>query len=199
MTTITKPQAQMLATLACDVRPHGARQWKPDAVMAEIEKLRGRSLGAVICAVTRCAMDRNAVRPECISSPGSHWGDTQIVTDWTPNSVPAAERCTVCSHTADVCRMRFRGDHEFKSAVAAARDAEAVPIAERAAAIRPTLQPTAGPTERRTIEDMAAANPELHARLQRVREMLPEPPLQEPSPPPSHSPEPAVPDREEVL
>jgi hypothetical protein len=182
--TVTRDQAQMLATLACDVRPTGARQWTPDKVMAEIEKIRDRSLGTVICAVTRAAMDRNAQRPEVISSPGSHWADTMIAQAFVPRTSTAAERCTVCSELETACQMRWAHDHVFESAAMAARRAAGAD-AERLAAIRATLAPTAGPTERRTLADMAEANPELHARVEAVRAANPglqAPPMREPEP-----------------
>jgi hypothetical protein len=183
--TVTKDQAQMLATLACATRPMGARQWKPDAVMAEIEKLRDRTLGSVICAVTRAAMDRNAQRPEVISSAGSHWSDTQTV---VPQTEPVArgDRCSICSLPKNACELRWRHDHEFDSLIdAARRKAEGTPeaMAEVIAALKDEIA-AADPREPapRGLEDMAERNPKLKARVDAIRAVLPVPPMQEPEP-----------------
>jgi hypothetical protein len=185
--TVTKDQAQMLATLACASRPTGARQWKHDDVMAEIAKVSGRSLPAVICAVTRAAMDRNAQRPSVIASAGSHWGDTMLATDWTPNFVDRVDRCSVCSHTETVCRMRWAGDHDFRSVAVAAKEAEAGTNVATAAvivalkdelALAPPREPAPG-----GLEDMADRNPKLRARVDALRAVLPPgPPMRESGP-----------------
>jgi hypothetical protein len=179
--TVTKDQAQMLATLVCAARPVGARQWKPEAVMAELAKFTDRNLGAVICAVTRCAMDRNVQRPEAIVSAGSHWGDTAVSQPFVPQTMTSDQRCSICSLSEPACRIRFGADHEFKSAAMAAKEAADVDARAKVQAIRGELEPTAGPTQRRTLEDMAEANPELHARLEQVRQnvALKEIPMQE--------------------
>jgi hypothetical protein len=162
MTTITKDDAQMLATLACHARPHGARQWKPDEVMAQLEKLRGRSLGSVICAVTRCAMDRNVQRPEAIPSPGSHWSDTMLTSTWVPNRPDPAVVAAVKAGAVDTASEHGQ---------------------ELVASVRKVLAVTSGPSGFRTAEDFAEANPELHARLERVRQMVPDAVTREPEPP----------------
>jgi hypothetical protein len=180
--TVTKDQAQMLATLAVRCRPTGARQWKPDDVMAELAKLTDRNLGAVICATIRAAMDRDANRPAVIASAGSHWSDTQVAAPFVPQVLDAGERCSVCSMSEPACRVRHGvGDHEFKSAAMAAKDA--ADAAEHVAAVRAEVVATSGPTERRTLEELAEANPELHARIEAVRQnaALKEIPMQETS------------------
>lgn len=175
--SVTKEDAQMLATLATRCRPTGARQWKPDDVMAELAKLTDRNLGAVICATIRAAMDRDANRPAVIASAGSHWSDTQVAAPFVPQVLDAGERCSVCSMSEPACRVRHGvGDHEFKSAAMAVK--EAADAAEHVAAVRAEVVATSGPTERRTSEELAEANPKFHERLERVRQMIPEMPLQ---------------------
>lgn len=179
--TITRDQAQMLTTLACAARPTGARQWNPDDVMAEIKKLAGRSLGSVICAVTRASMDRGAERPAVISSAGSHWSDTAISEPFVPRAAPVGTRCTVCGETEEGHRMQ---DHAYRMPQPPP-DPEVV--AAKVAALKAELAPTSGPTERRTLEDLAEANPELHARVAALREANPglgAPPTREPDPQP---------------
>lgn len=187
MTAWTQARAQALADLACAVRPPSARQWKPDDVMAELAKLRGRSLGSVICATTRCAMDRHAERPSCISSPGSHWGDTMLVTDWVPNTVPREDRCSACSKPRSQC-PDSDDDHRFRSAAVAAkeaRDGTSEATSAAVAALRDELRAT--PKRPPATGGLAdAPDPVLHARVQRLRATNPglrSPGLTEPTEP----------------
>lgn len=184
--TVTKDQAQMLATLACATRPTGSRQWKPDAVMAEIEKIRDRSLGGVICAVIRAAMDRNAQRPEVISSAGSHWSDTQVV---APVAEPVAPEncCSICYLPYNACRLRGRHNHEFDSLVDAKRRKEqgmpdelhtVIAALKDEIAATPRCEPAP-----QGLEEYAERNPKLKARVDAVRASLPK------GPPVDHEPE----------
>jgi hypothetical protein len=174
--TVTKDQAQMLATLACASRPTGARQWNPAKVMVEIGTLRARglSLGAIACAVFRCAMDRNVEREGCISSPGSHWSDTRIAEVFVPQVMDSRERCSICSMAEPSCRMRHSvDDHEFESvAMAAKRKSEADPQAIQGAiaALKAGIEP-AEKTPTKTLE--ATDKPELKARLDALLEKNP--------------------------
>lgn len=186
--TVTKPQAQMLATLACDSRPIGARQWQPDDVMAEIEKVRGRSLPAVICGVIRCAMDRGAERPSCISSPGSHWSDTRIEQAFVPQTMTAGERCSICSMTEAACRIRHStDDHEFESAaMAARRKSEGDPegLTKAIAALKAGIEPTEE-AHVKTLKEIKAERPGFAERLAAIEAKHPLPSLQEPQPEPT--------------
>src|SRR4051812_25690600 len=173
--TVTPDQGRMIATLACESRPTGARRWKPDKVLAEIQKLHDRSLPSVICAVTRCAMDRNIQREEAISSAGSHWSDTQIVTPLTEH-VTRQDRCSVCSLPKNACRLKWRHDHEFDSmADAAKRKAARRPddITATVAGLKDMLAPTVEPDTRKGLEDMAERNPKLRERVDAIRAALP--------------------------
>ncbi len=182
--TITKPQAQMLATLAAACRPTGARRWDTAGTMAALERLHDRDLGEVIMATIRAARDRDVDSPGVLPTAGPHWQERLVPAAFVPRTLDAGERCSVCSMSEPACRMRHSvDDHEFKSAAMAAK--EAADAAEHVAAVRAELAPTSGPTERRTLEDLAAANPELHARVEAVRAASPglrEPPMQEPIP-----------------
>ena len=174
--TVTKDQAQMLASLACDSRPTGARRWNPDDVMAEIAKLHDRSLPAVICAVIRAAMDRGAERPAIICSSGSHWSDTAVAQAFVPNHVDRSERCSICARSEPHCRMRWGADHEFVSVVDAARKRTSTEATAAAvAALREDLPAMKAPTPPRTLDELADANPRLHERVEAVRASLPKP------------------------
>ena len=183
--TVTPEQAQMLATLAIACRPNGARQWQPDAVMAEIAKIRDRSLGSVILATVRAAMDRNAQRPEVISSGGSHWGDTMLTTDWVPNAVPRESRCSVCSLSETACRIRWAHDHDFESvATANARKANADPesVVTAVEALKDGIVPADPKPAPKGLEDYADRNPNVRARVDTLRAKVPglvAPPMQE--------------------
>lgn len=180
--TITKDQAQMVANLATACRPTGARQWNPADVMAEIEKLRDRSLATVVCAVIRAAADRDAKRPSVIGSGGSHWSDSQMPTTFVPQTLDRTGRCSVCSHSEEVCRMRWAGDHEFESvAIAAKRRAEADPAALQGAveALKAGIEPLEIAATK-TLAELEAERPEFAARLAALQAKHPVPPLQEP-------------------
>lgn len=163
--TVTKEQAQMLTALAIACRPNGARHWNAAGVMAALEKVANRSLPEVVMAVIRAASDRDVETPGVIPTAGSHWAETAAVRTHTPEA-PHEPRCTVCGRT----RARHAQDHEFA-------DPKPLPTPEERAAtaarIRATLpHRTAGPTERRTLADMAEANPELHAHVDAAREAI---------------------------
>jgi phage tail protein X len=200
--TVTKHQAQMIANLASACRPTGARRWDTAGTMAALVKLHDRDLAEVVLATIRAAADRDAETPGVIPTPGSHWAERLAPAPFVPQTVSRQDRCSVCSHTETVCRMRWAGDHDFESvATALKRKAEPdIDPAAKVAALKAELAPTAGPTARRTLEDMAEANPELHARVEAVRAANPglaAPPLREPQPPPP--PDPAVVETEQQV
>lgn len=170
--TITKDQAQILATLACASRPNGATRWDSAGVLAAIKRVSDRSLPEVIMAVIRAASDRDVETPGVIPTPGDHWREQLKPQPFTPQVMSPNDRCSVCSLSEPACRIRWAADHDFQPAAIAVKTA-APPDPERLAAIRATLEPTAGPTERRTLDDMAEANPQLHARVQAVRDANP--------------------------
>jgi hypothetical protein len=102
---------------------------------------------------------------------------------------PTAVRCTVCGRTA----ARHGEDHDF-SQPRPKLDPETV--AAHVAALKAELAPTSGPTDRRTLADMAEANPVLHAKVEALRAANPgleSPPMHEPEPDPQPE-EAAMPD-----
>jgi hypothetical protein len=173
--TVTKDHAQMLATLAAACRPNGARRWDTAGIMAALAKVADRALPEVALATIRAASDRECETPGVIPSAGSHWAESSAVRVHVAED-PTAVRCTICVRT----QATHGEDHEF-SMPRPSPDPEFV--AARVAALKAELAPTSGPTERRTLEDLAEANPELHARVQAVRDANPglqAPPMQEP-------------------
>lgn len=158
--TVTQSQAQMLTTLATACRPHGARRWNSAGVTAAIKAVADRSLPEVVMAVIRAAADRNVDSPGVIPTNGPHWAESAAVRQFVPEP---PEPC----HCGQPHREKADPDV----------------IAARVAALKAELAPTSGPTERRSLEDLAAANPELHERLERLRAANPglcAPSIQEP-------------------
>lgn len=182
--TVTKEQAQMIATLAAAARPHGARRWDAAGVMAALEKVANRNLGDVILATIRAAADRDVETPGVIPANGSHWQEQLKPQPFVPRFLGAGERCSICSMSDAACRIRHStDDHEFESAAMAARRAEALDPSARAlaiAAIKDAIEPTEEPALPKTLDELAEANPTLHAKVDAIRAQLPAPPLQEP-------------------
>lgn len=183
--TVTDQDIRALTFLACRSRPHGARQWKESEVAAEIAKLHHRSLGDVILAVTRAAIDRSAERPSVITSLGSHWRDTRIEQAFVPQTMTSTERCSICGYSESACAIRHdKDDHEFESAaMAAKRRAEGDP--EAAATAVAALKAGIEPMEVKPVKSLAeieAERPGFAGRLAAIQAALPAPPLQEPEP-----------------
>lgn len=189
--TVTRDQAQMLATLATACRPTGARRWDAAGVMAALEKLRERDLSEVVMATVRAARDRDVETPGVIPTPGSHWREQLAPLPFVANVIDRAERCSVCSLSEPACRIRWASDHEFRSAALAAKEAAAGDPAAQAVVIA-ALRDELAHTPRREsaaegLDALADRNPELKARVDVLREAnvgLREPPQQEPEPEP---------------
>lgn len=132
--TVTRDQAQILATLAVACRPHRAPTWDADGVMAAIAEVKHLSLPEVVLAVIRAAADRDAQTPGVIPKlTGSHWSEQLKPPLWQPAPWDPADICTTCSQRRSVCEARPRvadDDHEFVSrathAAESARPFEAV-------------------------------------------------------------------------
>jgi hypothetical protein len=165
--TVSKDHAQMLTTLAVACRPAGARRWDSAGVMAALAKVADRGLAEVVMATVRAASDRNVDSPGVIPSAGSHWAESASVRTFVPDSAPVGTRCTICGRTEDNHAAVSAGPfgHPFYGV----RPVDPNAYAERIAELRTELAPTAGPTERRTLDDLADANPALHANLERLR------------------------------
>lgn len=184
--TVTKPQAQMLATLAAACRPNGARRWDTAGTMAAIEKVANRDLAEVILATVRAAADRDVESPGVIPTNGPHWREQLAPGGFVPNNVGRGERCSVCSLSEPACRIRWDKDHKFEPvATALARRMSSEDTAYLVGVVRDDLPATREPTPRKGLEDLADRKPELRAKVDALRDALPKsPPLREPEPTP---------------
>lgn len=159
--TATDQQLRALAFLAKACRPNGARRWDEAGIMAALAKVADRSLAEVVLATVRAAADRDCETPGVIPTAGSHWRSAAVEVGPTPTP------------------PKFRSESGPKLSTEE--------YAGHAAKARALIQHTSGPAERKGLEDMAAANPELHARVEALRANNPglqSPPLQAPEPPP---------------
>lgn len=114
---VTKPQAEMLATLAVAARPHGARRWDAPGVMAALLKVRHLELATVGMAVLRAAADRTIDTPGVLGNLGSPCWVERPVERWQPEKTTASDRCGVCGLRRDRCETapRFADDtHAFE-------------------------------------------------------------------------------------
>jgi hypothetical protein len=183
--TVTKPQAQMLATLAAACRPIGARRWDTAGIMAALERLHDRDLGEVIMATIRAARDRDVDTPGILPTAGPHWREQLKPLPFTPQVLDSSQRCSICSMTEAACRIRHDvTDHEFESAaMAAKRRAEADPEAVTGAihALKASIEPTEV-KPMKTLDQLEAERPGFAARLAAIQARHPVPAMQEPTP-----------------
>lgn len=174
--TITKDQAQMIATLAVAARPHGARRWDHTGVMAALAKVADRNLAAVTMATIRAASDRDVDTPGVIPTNGSHWTESAAVTTFVPQKFDRAGCCSVCSMSETACRMRWAGDHEFVAVEVAAARKGAVDVPRVVAELKGQVVPTAPPQPPKALDELLPeqrdpALEELRAQLRHEPEL----------------------------
>lgn len=112
---VTEQQARAIAYIAVAARPHGAPKWDESGVIANILKVRDRSLSSVAIAVMQAAEDRGAVTPGVIATNGPHWRDPGSA---PPPSHAPYERtgtCGTCGKSEATCRRMWSDDHPFES------------------------------------------------------------------------------------
>jgi len=160
--SIDDQQIRALAFLAKSCRPTGARRWDEAGIVAAIAQVRSRSLPEVAMAVIRAASDRDCQTPGVIPSNGSHWAESVSVRPAVVESAPVGTRCTVCGNPKP---PSVGADHYYSPP----REVDVETYHAKVQALRAELAPTSGPTERRSLEDLADANPDLHARVETVR------------------------------
>lgn len=68
---VTKEQAEHIAALAVECRPHGARQWTIEQVIQALGEVRHMRLADVAMAALRGAADRDNLTPKLLANPGS--------------------------------------------------------------------------------------------------------------------------------
>lgn len=154
---VTKPQAEMLASLASAARPHGARRWDTPGVMASLAKVAHLDLAEVMMAVGRAARDRDLETPAAIGNPGAPCWIEKPVERWEPEKTTREERCGECSQPRATCERTPRwgdDDHKFRpdfivpagSAVDELRDikAGALTTATHGDLTNPTTKPDEG-------------------------------------------------------
>ena len=104
---ISKDQAQILATLACEARPRGAKRWDPAGVVAAIAKVRHLPLGEVTAATMKAAADRTFETPGAISNTTTSCWRPDPTPVNPPTDAPDPSRtCTVCHRSRYECERR---------------------------------------------------------------------------------------------
>jgi hypothetical protein len=115
---VTHDQAQLLATLARAIRPHGARRWDEAGIVAAIGRVKHLALADVAQAVIRAADDRSLETPGAIGNPSAPcWKERvadrpQPITPYDP-----AKFCDICGKSSHAATS----DHEFITAAEHAR------------------------------------------------------------------------------
>ena len=164
---VTDQQLRAIAFLASACRPIGCKAWDETGILANVTKVRDRSLGSVIIAAVQAAEDRNAVTPGVIPSAGPHWRTPDAAPVTSADKINPGEHCAGCGKAEHVCRARLesqRGmdpedprydDHAFVT-VAAARGMkrDGATVAQIAAAVKEQIAPTAEPDQRKTLDDL---------------------------------------------
>jgi hypothetical protein len=130
------------------------------------ERITTRPRRDVCVALSWIAAEPASHNPYRVLESGPWWRAAGVEGSVTPGpeKIAADQRCSICSMRQDA--YLHPSDHEF-SRPTEKLDPEAV--AAKVAALKADLEPTAGPTQRRTLADMAEANPELHAKVEAVR------------------------------
>lgn len=187
---VTDQQLRAIAFLAAACRPHGSKAWDKAGILANITKVRDRSLGSVIIAAVQAAEDRNAVTPGVIPSAGPHWRTPDAAPVTEADRIDPGEHCAGCGKAEHVCRARLesqRGmdpddprydDHTFVTVAAARgmkRDGETV--AQIVQSVKAEVAPTPTIAEPTTLAGLAPADRNPHvadARAQIVTAALPD-------------------------
>lgn len=116
---VTREQAQMLATLACQSRPHHAPKWDPPGVMAALAKVAHLHLADVALATFRAADDKTLNTPAPIGIPSSScWRERGIDRPVARTPYTPEEFCGTCGRARGYCV-----DHEFRDVIATKRAA----------------------------------------------------------------------------
>ncbi|NYD43947.1 hypothetical protein [Nocardioides panaciterrulae] len=76
--SVSRQQADWLAPLIADCRPHGARRWDIPGIHAAIARVNQRQLVEVIRAFTRGAEDRTAHTPSVVVTNPTYWREPAL-------------------------------------------------------------------------------------------------------------------------
>lgn len=152
---VTKDQAQMIASLAVACRPNRAPTWDHAGVVANVWKIRDRSLSEVVLAVIRAAADHETTSPGVIPANGSHWQEQLKPEKWQPETLDPAERCGVCGKARQRCESAPRfadDDHVFAPDFRKPIETN-VPLTVQAIREQLTTQPTPATTDERPADE----------------------------------------------
>jgi hypothetical protein len=143
----------MIAALAVACRPHGAPRWDAPGVVANIAKIKERSLADVAMAVLRAANDRNAKSPGVIPTTGPHWSERLTEPSTREPKLDPGERCTACGKAEGHRIHTFDHDHEF----AHVREVPEFDVSAITSDIRQQMHfaPPPVPRQQRTLDELA--------------------------------------------
>lgn len=113
---VTQDQAQRLAALAVDARPHGARRWDAAGVMAAIAKVRHLALADVALAVIRAADDRDLETPGAIgNTQTSCWRERATNRHVDRPHLTPGNTCGICGQHRTKCEQNPYAEHDFEA------------------------------------------------------------------------------------
>jgi hypothetical protein len=158
--TVTPAQAQILATLARDCRPMGARRWDTGGVMAWLERRRDRALAEVTIELITAAANRDCETPGGIERFGS--GPVKVA----PAKVDPANRCGICSKARDRCQRERVADDDHVFEAPGPKPTTDVPRV--VAALKSELAPIAPRVEPSGLDALAERRPELIEAAARI-------------------------------
>lgn len=98
--TVTRAQAETLAPLIADCRPHGARRWDIPGILTAIHRVHDRQLVEVIRAFTRGAEDRTAHTPAVVVTNPTYWREPALE---RPATKPSYCRTHATQLKAGIC------------------------------------------------------------------------------------------------
>lgn len=134
---VTADQARQLASLAAAMRPHGAKHWDVEGIVANLRKVSHLQLADVAMATIRAASNRAADNPGVIPVlTGEHWHE-KVAERTTPAAPRRDESCLTCGRHLDAC---ICGERRQKPVGAAPPSTAVDAIAACRAAIRPATQ-----------------------------------------------------------
>jgi hypothetical protein len=162
--TVTPAQAQILATLARDCRPNGARRWDSAGIMAWIKQRHEWSLSVVALELLTAAANADCETPGGIE----HFGKSQPASNRLA-TVDPANRCGICSEARERCARIWAGDHVFE----APGPKPSTDVPRVVAELKTSLAPIAPRTEPSGLDALESRRPELAATRVRLAALNP--------------------------
>lgn len=143
--TVTRAQAETLAPIFADCRPHGARQWDVPGILAAIWRVKDRQLVEVIRAFTRGAEDRTAHTPAVVVTNTTYWREPALARTATKAEYCPDHGTALRGGICPSCRADQLGADGPASAARPNRGLPADHIAELVDEIRDHAHPTPEP------------------------------------------------------